>query len=50
MNIAAPKSDATTAAYLLPVGGLVCLAGVVATGFALPRFYAYRSAVGGGPY
>ena len=25
------------------VGGAVCLAGVVATGFALPRFWAYRS-------
>lgn len=25
------------------IGGLVCLAGVVATGFALPRFWGYRS-------
>ena len=24
------------------VGGLICVAGVVATGFALPRFWAYR--------
>jgi MFS family permease len=26
-------------------GGLVCLAGVIATGFVLPRFWAYRSVV-----
>ena len=26
------------------IGGAICLAGVVATGFALPRFWAYRSA------
>jgi MFS family permease len=25
------------------VGGAICLAGVIATGFALPRFWAYRS-------
>jgi len=25
------------------IGGAVCLAGVIATGFALPRFWAYRS-------
>jgi MFS family permease len=28
------------------VGGLVCLAGLIATGFALPRFWAYRSRSG----
>ena len=28
------------------IGGLACLAGVVATGFALPRFWAYRSQLG----
>jgi len=28
------------------VGGLVCMAGVMATGFALPRFWAYRSSSG----
>ncbi|MBB2483628.1 MFS transporter [Mitsuaria sp. WAJ17] len=26
------------------LGGAICLAGVIATGFALPRFWAYRSA------
>ncbi len=31
------------------IGGLVCLAGVVATGFALPRFWAYRSAAAATP-
>lgn len=28
------------------IGGLLCLAGVVATGFALPRFWSYRSTLG----
>jgi MFS family permease len=28
------------------IGGMVCLVGVVATGFALPRFWTYRSALG----
>jgi MFS family permease len=28
------------------IGGLLCLAGVILTGFALPRFWAYRSPVG----
>ena len=27
------------------IGGAICLAGVIATGFALPRFWAYRGAV-----
>ncbi len=27
------------------IGGAICLAGVIATGFALPRFWAYRSTV-----
>jgi len=31
------------------IGGLVCLAGVVATGFVLPRFWAYRSAAAAAP-
>jgi len=29
------------------MGGVICLAGVVLTGFALPRFWAYRSAAAG---
>ena len=33
------------AAPAIWIGGLVCLAGVIATGFALPRFWAYRSPV-----
>jgi MFS family permease len=31
------------------IGGLLCLAGVILTGFALPRFWAYRSTVGASP-
>ena len=27
------------------IGGVVCLVGVIATGFALPRFWRYRSSV-----
>ncbi len=30
------------------MGGAICLGGVVATGFALPRFWAYRSTAGRG--
>jgi MFS family permease len=30
-------------------GGLACLLGVIATGFALPSFWAYRSSTGDGP-
>lgn len=36
-------ADAWGVSPAIWVGGLVCLAGVVATGFALPRFWAYRS-------
>lgn len=41
-------ADAWGVAPAIWVGGLVCLAGVVATGFALPRFWAYRSTVAAG--
>ena len=36
-------ADAWGVSAAIWVGGLVCLAGVIATGFALPRFWAYRS-------
>ncbi len=36
-------ADAWGVSASIWVGGLVCLVGVVATGFALPRFWAYRS-------
>jgi MFS family permease len=39
-------ADAWGVAPAIWVGGLVCLVGVVATGFALPRFWAYRSPLG----
>lgn len=41
-------ADAWGVAPAIWMGGLLCLAGVVATGFALPRFWAYRSSVGDG--
>jgi MFS family permease len=36
-------ADAWGVSASIWIGGLVCLAGVVATGYALPRFWAYRS-------
>ncbi len=39
-------ADAWGVAPAIWVGGLVCLAGVAATGFALPRFWAHRSQAG----
>jgi MFS family permease len=39
-------ADAWGVAPAIWVGGLVCLAGVIATGFVLPRFWAYRSSAG----
>ncbi|MFN7978506.1 MAG: MFS transporter [Vicinamibacterales bacterium] len=36
-------ADAVGVSAAIWMGGLVCLAAVVATGFALPRFWAYRS-------
>ena len=39
-------ADAWGVAPAIWVGGLLCLAGVVVTGFLLPRFWAYRSTVG----
>lgn len=36
-------ADAVGVSAAIWVGGLVCLAAVIATGFALPRFWAYRS-------
>jgi hypothetical protein len=42
------RAGFTADAWGVPVavwtGGAICLAGVVATGFALPRFWAYRGA------
>ena len=42
-------ADAWGVSTAIWIGGLVCLAGVIATGFVLPRFWAYRSAVGESP-
>lgn len=35
-------ADAWSVSAAIWVGGAICLAGVIATGFALPRFWAYR--------
>jgi len=37
-------ADAWGVSVAVWVGGAICLAGVIITGFALPRFWAYRSA------
>ena len=42
-------ADAWGVSAAIWVGGLLCLAGVIATGFALPRFWAYRSNANLGP-
>lgn len=42
-------ADAWGVSAAIWVGGLLCLAGVIATGFALPRFWAYRSSADLGP-
>ncbi|MEQ1806442.1 MAG: MFS transporter [Burkholderiaceae bacterium] len=42
-------ADAWGVSAAIWMGGLVCLAGVVATGLALPRFWAYRSTLGNSP-
>ncbi len=39
-------ADAWGVSASIWIGGLVCLVGVLATGFALPRFWAYRSTTG----
>jgi len=39
-------ADAWGVSAAIWVGGLMCLAGIIATGFALPRFWAYRSTLG----
>jgi MFS family permease len=39
-------ADAWGVSAAIWVGGLLCLAGVIGTGFALPRFWAYRSRSG----
>lgn len=39
-------ADALGVSAAIWIGGLVCLLGVVATGFLLPRFWAYRSSIG----
>jgi MFS family permease len=41
-------ADAWGVSAAIWIGGLICLVGVVATGFALPRFWGYRSGVGNG--
>jgi len=30
------------------IGGVICLVGVIVTGFALPRFWGYRGVVAAG--
>ncbi len=42
-------ADAWDVSAAIWVGGLVCLFGVIATGYALPRFWAYRSPLGNSP-
>jgi MFS family permease len=37
-------ADAWGVSAAIWIGGAICFAGVIATGFALPRFWAYRSA------
>ena len=39
-------ADAWGVSASIWVGGMVCLAGVIATGFALPSFWRYRSSTG----
>lgn len=39
-------ADAWGVSASIWIGGVVCLVGVIATGFVLPRFWAYRSSVG----
>ncbi len=43
-------ADAWGVSAAIWMGGLVCLAGVVATGLALPRFWAYRSTLRNNPH
>ncbi len=43
-------ADAWGVSAAIWMGGLVCLLGVIATGFALPRFWAYRSTAGHSPH
>lgn len=43
-------ADAWGVSVAIWVGGLVCLTGVIATGVALPRFWAYRSTLGNSPH
>jgi MFS family permease len=38
-------ADAWGVSAAVGIGGAICLVGVLATGFALPRFWAYRSTV-----
>jgi MFS family permease len=42
-------ADAWGVSASIWIGGWVCLVGVIATGFALPRFWAYRSTLGDSP-
>jgi MFS family permease len=43
-------ADAWGVSAAIWMGGVVCLVGVIATGFALPRFWAYRSNLGTSPH
>lgn len=36
-------ADVWDVAPAIWIGGAICLVGVIATGFLLPRFWAYRS-------
>ena len=40
-------ADAFGVSSAIWIGGTICLGGVIATGFALPRFWAYRGAAAG---
>lgn len=42
-------ADAWGVSAAIWIGGAICLAGVILTGFALPRFWAYRSTPGRSP-
>ena len=42
-------ADAWGVSASIWIGGLACLVGVIATGFVLPRFWAYRSPLGDRP-
>ncbi len=43
-------ADAWGVSAAIWIGGLVCLADVIATGYALPRFWSYRSSLAQHPH